>query len=357
MSEELTLQKAQLPDTMEFTENDLAVIDQKAGTIDITSSTAILNYGTESQNKIATFSESALSNVRNKDMGEVGDMITDLITQLKNFDVDQSDKGLKALFKKTVNKAEALKVKYSKVETNVNTIAGVLEKHQATLMKDISTLDIMYEKNLDYFKELSIDIAAGKKKLEEVRNNDLAELQKKAEESGLPEDAQKAKDLASLCDRFEKKIFDLELTRTVALQTAPQIRMVQSSDTLMVEKIQSTLVNTIPLWKNQMVLSLGIQHAGEAAKAERQVNDMTNELLRKNADTLKMATIEAAKESERGIVDIETLQHTNETLISTLDEVMAIQKDGKEKRKAAEEELVKIEDQLKTKLLEASQGV
>lgn len=355
MSEELTLEKQKLPANSDFTEAEIAVIDKKATELDITNSAAILNYGTESQNRIASFSESALSNVRNKDMGEVGDMISDLITQLKNFDVDQNEKGIKAFFKKTVNKAEEFKVRYSKVETNVDTIAGVLEKHQATLMEDISMLDTMYEKNLQYFKDLSIDIAAGKKKLEDVRNNDLVELQKKAEESGLPEDAQRAKDLAGQCDRFEKKLYDLELTRTIALQTAPQIRMVQNSDTLMVEKIQSTIVNTIPLWKNQMVIALGIQHAGEASKAERQVNDMTNELLRKNADKLKMATIEAAKESERGIVDIETLQHTNESLISTLDEVMSIQKEGKEKRKAAESELVKIEDQLKDKLLEASQ--
>ena len=335
---------------------ELKQVDEFSKQIDISNSTGIMNYGVGTQKKLADFSEKAIDNVKTKDMGEVGDMITDLVTQLKNFDVEEEEKGLKALFKKSANKLEALKAKYSKVETNVQTISNELEKHQVTLMKDVELLDRMYDLNLNYFKELTMYILAGKKKLEEERNTTLVELQKKAAESGLPEDAEKAKDFANKCDRFEKKIYDLELTRTIAMQTGPQIRMVQSSDTVMAEKIQSTIVNTIPLWKNQMVIAIGIEHATQAAQAEREVNDMTNKLLRKNADALKVATIESAKEAERGIVDIETLKHTNESLISTLDEVLKIQTEGKTKRREAEAELAQIENQLKDKLLEAAKN-
>ena len=335
---------------------ELKQVDEFSKQIDISNSTGIMNYGVGTQKKLADFSEKAIDNVKTKDMGEVGDMITDLVTQLKNFDVEEEEKGLKALFKKSANKIEALKAKYSKVETNVQTISNELEKHQVTLMKDVELLDRMYDLNLNYFKELTMYILAGKKKLEEERNTTLVELQKKAAESGLPEDAEKAKDFANKCDRFEKKIYDLELTRTIAMQTGPQIRMVQSSDTVMAEKIQSTIVNTIPLWKNQMVIAIGIEHATQAAQAEREVNDMTNKLLRKNADALKTATIESAKEAERGIVDIETLKHTNESLISTLDEVLKIQTEGKTKRREAEAELAQIENQLKDKLLEAAKN-
>ena len=335
---------------------ELKQVDEFSKQIDISNSTGIMNYGVGTQKKLADFSEKAIDNVKTKDMGEVGDMITDLVTQLKNFDVEEEEKGLKALFKKSANKIESLKAKYSKVETNVQTISNELEKHQVILMKDVELLDKMYDLNLNYFKELTMYILAGKKKLEEERNTTLIELQKKAAESGLPEDAEKAKDFANKCDRFEKKIYDLELTRTIAMQTGPQIRMVQSSDTVMAEKIQSTIVNTIPLWKNQMVIAIGIEHATQAAQAEREVNDMTNKLLRKNADALKTATIESAKEAERGIVDIETLKHTNESLITTLDEVLKIQTEGKTKRREAETELTQIENQLKDKLLEISRN-
>ena len=335
---------------------ELKQVEEFSKQIDISNSTGIMNYGVGTQKKLADFSEKAIDNVRTKDMGEVGDMITGLVTQLKNFDVEEEEKGLKALFKKSANRIESLKAKYSKVETNVQTISNELEKHQVTLLKDVELLDRMYDMNLNYFKELTMYILAGKKRLEEERNTTLVELQKKAAESGLPEDAEKAKDFANKCDRFEKKIYDLELTRTIAMQTGPQIRMVQSSDTVMAEKIQSTIVNTIPLWKNQMVIAIGIEHATQAAQAEREVNDMTNKLLRKNADALKTATIESAKEAERGIVDIETLKHTNESLISTLDEVLKIQTDGKTKRREAEAELAQIETQLKDKLLEAAKN-
>jgi uncharacterized protein YaaN involved in tellurite resistance len=283
-------------------------------------------------------------------------MIAGLVTELKNFEVEEDEKGIKAFFKKSANKVTALKARYTSIEGNVETISNELERHQVQLMKDVATLDNMYKLNLNYYKELSMYIIAGKKKLEQVRATDLVEAQKKAETSGLPEDAQAAKDLAALCDRFEKKIYDLELTRTIAMQTGPQIRMVQSADTAMAEKIQSTIVNTIPLWKNQMVIAIGIEHSAQAAKAEREVNDMTNALLKKNADMLKVATVEAAKESERGIVDMETLKHTNESLISTLDEVMKIQTEGKERRRTAEAELSQIEGQLREKLLQAAKN-
>ena len=335
---------------------ELKQVEEFSKQIDISNSSGIMNYGVGTQKKLADFSEKALDNVKTEDIGEVGGMITDLVTQLKDFEIAEDEKGLKALFKRGANKFEAIKAKYSKVETNVQTISNELEKHQVTLMKDVEILDRMYELNLNYFKELSMYILAGKKKLEEERNTTLVDLQKKAAESGLPEDAEKAKDFASLCDRFEKKIYDLELTRTIAMQTGPQIRMVQSSNTVMAEKIQSTIVNTIPLWKNQMVIAIGIEHSTQAAKAEREVNDMTNKLLKKNADALKVATIESAKEAERGIVDIDTLKHTNESLISTLDEVLKIQTEGKEKRREAEAELAQIENQLKDKLLQAAKN-
>jgi uncharacterized protein YaaN involved in tellurite resistance len=315
-----------------------------------------MTYGVGTQKKMADFSEKTLESVKTKDMGEVGDMISGLVTQLKNFDVDEEEKGFKGFFKKKGNQIQELRTKYTNVEKNVNAIADELEKHQVILLKDVELLDRMYDLNLNYYKELSMYILAGKKRLKEVRENDLAALQKKAEESGLPEDAQAAKDFAAQCDRFEKKLYDLQLTRTVAMQTGPQIRMIQSSDQMMAEKIQSTIVNTIPLWKNQMVIAIGIEHSTQAAKAEREVNDMTNALLKKNAEKLKVATVQSAKESERGIVDIETLKHTNEMLISTMDEVIAIQTEGKQKRAAAEKDLADIESQLRQKLLQASKG-
>ena len=300
---------------------------------------------------MADFSETALDNVRTKDLGEVGDLLSGVVQELKNFD-EEEEKGFFGIFKKQANKLQNLKSKYASAETNVNQICKVLEGHQVQLMKDIALLDKMYELNLTYFKELTMYIMAGKKKLKDVREKDLAEMKLKAQRSGLAEDAQSARDLESMCLRFEKKIHDLELTRMVSIQTAPQIRLVQNNDTIMAEKIQSTIVNTIPLWKSQMVLALGVAHSRQAAEAQREVTDMTNELLRKNAETLKMATVETAKESERGIVDMETLKATNESLISTLDEVMQIQEDGRRKRQEAEVELRKMEQELKDKLLQ-----
>ena len=340
----------------QLTAEELKQVEDFSKQIDISNTTGVMNYGVGTQKKLADFSEKAIENVRTKDMGEVGNMITDLVTELKGFEIEEDEKGIRALFKKSANKFEGMKAKYAKAEVNVQTIANELEKHQVTLLKDVDVLDKMYDLNLNYYKELTMYILAGKKRLEEERNTTLLELQKKAEQSGLPEDAEAAKDLANKCDRFEKKLYDLELTRTIAMQTGPQIRMVQSSDTMMAEKIQSTIVNTIPLWKNQMVIAMGIEHATQAARAEREVNDMTNNLLRKNADALKVATIESAKEAERGIVDIETLKHTNESLISTLDEVLKIQTEGKEKRREAEAELAQIENQLKDKLIEAAKN-
>ncbi len=328
------------------------IVDDFARQIDIRNSAAILQYGAGTQKKMADFSEDALEKVRTKDLGEVGDLLENVVTELKNFDAEEERKGIMGFFKKGANKLEAMKNKYSKAEANVNKIVETLEKHQIQLMKDAAIMDKMYALNLNYFKELSMYILAGKKKLEEIRATELPQLMAKAQASGLPEDAQAAKDLDSLCERFEKKIHDLELTRMIAVQTAPQIRLVQGNDTLMAEKIQSTIVNTIPLWKSQMVIALGVAHSTEAAKAQREVTDMTNVLLQKNAQTLKMATIEAAKESERGIVDIETLQKTNESLISTFDEVMNIQREGREKRRAAEAEMYRLEGELKQKLLQ-----
>ena len=343
--------KNDMDDSM-LSEEEKRMVSEFVEKIDLRNSNAILQYGAGTQKKMADFSEKALENVKTKDMGEIGDMITDLVTELKSFDVEEEEKGLSAFFKKRANKLTALKAKYDKAEVNVNKITTALEAHQIQLIKDAQMLDRMYDMNLTYFKELSMYILAGKKKLQNARENELAELRNKALASGLPEDAQAAKDYEGLIDRFEKKLHDLELTRTVALQTAPQIRLVQGSDTVMAEKIQSTIVNTIPLWKSQMVIALGVEHSTQAAEAQRAVSDMTNELLKKNADRLKVATIEAAKESERGIVDIETLRHTNESLISTLDEVMKIQTEGRAKRAAAESELQSMENELKAKLLE-----
>ena len=320
--------------------------------IDIRNSAAILQYGVGTQKKMADFSEEALAKVTTKDLGEVGDLLENVVKELKSFDAVEEEKGLFGIFKRGTNKIQALKTKYAKAEGNIEQIVQTLEKHQIQLLKDSATMDKMYALNLNYFKELSMYILAGKKKLQEVREGELKELTLNAQMSNLPEDAQAAKDLDSMCQRFEKKIHDLELTRMISIQTAPQIRLVQGNDTLMAEKIQSTLVNTIPLWKSQMVLALGVAHASQAAKAQREVTDMTNALLRKNAETLKMATIDAAKESERGIVDIETLKHTNENLISTFDEIMNIQKEGHQQRMEAEAEMNRLEEELKKKLLE-----
>ena len=334
-----------------LTEEERRMVDSFAQQIDLTNSALVLQYGAGTQKKMADFSESALENVKSKDLGEVGELLSGVVTELKSFD-EEEEKGFFGIFKKASNKIESMKAKYAKAEANVNEIVKVLEKHQVQLMKDTALLDKMYELNLTYFKELSMYILAGKKKLAEVRGSQLAQLTQKAQMSGLPEDAQAARDLESMCLRFEKKIHDLELTRMISIQTAPQIRLVQNNDTQMVEKIQSTIVNTIPLWKSQMVLALGVEHSAQAAEAQRQVTDMTNELLKKNAEKLKMATVETAKASERGIVDMETLKATNESLISTLDEVMNIQREGREKRAAAETELKNMETELKNKLLQ-----
>lgn len=329
------------------------MVDDFAAKIDITNSQQVLQYGAASQKKIGDFSEAALSKVKTKDMGEVGDMIAGLVTELKNFDVnEEQNKGILGFFKKKGYQLEQLKVKYAKVESNVENIQSMLEGHQVQLMKDIAMLDKMYQLNLAYFKELSMYILAGKKKLAEVRATTLKEATDKARASGLPEDAQAARDLSDQCERFEKKLYDLELTRTISIQMGPQIRLIQNNDTMMAEKIQSTIVNTIPLWKNQMVLALGMAHSQEAMEAQRAVTDMTNDLLKKNAETLKMGTIETAKEAQRGIVDIETLQQTNRSLIETMDELNKIQTEGRAKRAAAEVELTKIEDELKQKMME-----
>ena len=334
-----------------LTEEERKTVDEFAKQIDLMNSAMVLQYGAGTQKKMADFSEAALENVKTKDLGEVGELLSGVVKELRDFD-EEEEKGFFGFFKKASGRIESMKAKYAKAEANVNEIVKVLEKHQVQLMKDTALLDKMYELNLTYFKELSMYILAGKKKLQEVRSTRLAELTDRAQASGLPEDAQAAKDLDSMCERFEKKIHDLELTRMISIQTAPQIRLVQNNDTLMVEKIQSTIVNTIPLWKSQMVLALGVEHSTQAAEAQRKVTDMTNELLRKNAEKLKMATVETAKESERGIVDMETLKATNESLISTLDEVMNIQREGRQKRREAEAELQNMEQELKNKLLE-----
>jgi uncharacterized protein YaaN involved in tellurite resistance len=335
-----------------LTPEEKKMVDNFADQIDLTKSSQILQYGVGAQKKIADFSESALNNVKTKDLGEIGEMLTSVVTELKSFGEEEEEKGFLGFFKKTSNKLTALKAKYDKAEVNVNKIIDALETNQIQLLKDIAMLDKMYDLNKTYFKELSMYILAGKKKLAKVMEEDLPALMQKAAASGLPEDAQAVNDLTAICNRFEKKIHDLELTRIISIQMAPQIRLVQGNDTLMAEKIQSTIVNTIPLWKSQMVLAMGVTHSTQAARAQKEVTDMTNELLRKNAETLKLATIETAKESERGIVDIETLRVTNESLISTLDEVLRIQTEGRQKRKEAEVELNRIEVELKNKLLE-----
>lgn len=331
-------------------------VEEFAEKIDLTNSTQVLQYGAASQKKVADFSGAALDNIRTKDLGEVGDMVTGLIGELKSFDATaEAPKGIFGFFKKQANNLDAFKTKYSKAETNVDKIEGMLQDHQVTLLKDIAMLDKMYEMNLVYFKELTMYILAGKKKLAAVRADELPKLVEKAHATNLPEDAQAAKDLDDLCNRFEKKLYDLELTRNISVQMSPQIRLIQSNDTMMAEKIQTSIVNTIPLWKSQMVLALGLAHSQQAINAQRAVTDMTNELLRKNAAALKQGTIEAAKESERGIVDIETLTQTNQSLIETLDEVVKIQADGRAKRATAEAELGRIEGELKAKLLEIAQ--
>ncbi len=336
-----------------LTEEQKKQVDEFVKQIDLTQSNVVLQYGSAAQRKIANFSDNTLQSVKTKDLGETGEMLSDLIVELKGFDaIETEQKGIAAFFKKQSNKASVLKSKYDAAEKNVDRIVHSLEDHQIQLMKDIELLDQLYEKNMTNFKELTMYILAGKKKLKEVRENELPVLIEKAQRSGLAEDSQKANDLAGLCERFEKKIYDLELTRNVALQMGPQIRLVQNNDTLMTEKIQSTIVNTIPLWKSQMVIALGLHHSQQAIKAQQAVDEMTNSLLRKNADTLKQATIEVARESEKGIVDIETLKHTNSQLISTLDEVVKIQDEGRQKRQEAEMELARIEAELKNKLLE-----
>ena len=334
-----------------LTEEERKAVEEFSHKIDIRDSNMILQYGAAAQKNVAGFSENALNNVRNKDLGEIGEDLSKLVVELKGFGGEEK-KGLAGLFKKGANKLETMKAQYSKVEANVDKIAQNLENHQITLLKDVAMFDQMYELNLKYYKELTMYILAGKKRLEELRKGELEELRLKAEKTGLAEDAQAYNDFANLCNRFEKKLHDLELTRMVSIQMGPQTRLLQNNDTLMIEKIQSSLVNTIPLWKSQMVLALGLEHAAQATAAQNAVTQMTNELLKKNADKLKMGTIATAKEAERSIVDIETLQHTNQQLISTLDEVLNIQRQGAEKRKAAEAELGRIEGELKQKLME-----
>ena len=345
-------QSTELLPEEEFSPEELEKINAFAEKIDLHDTNLVMQYGSSSQKKLTEFSDAALQSVKTKDMGEVGKILAELVTDVKS--VGKEQKGIRGLFSKSGSKIDAMKARYEKSEANVNRIAEELEKHQAALIKDVSMLDRLYEENLVYFKELGMYIAAGQKKLDAVREGELAELRAKAVESGRPEDAQAADDLASMCDRFERKLYDLKLSRNICLQNAPQIRMVQNSDTLMSEKIQSTLLNTLPLWKSQMVLGLGIAHSKEAAEAQHLVSEATNDMLKKNAETLQMATTESAIESERGIVDIETLEQTNQTLIDTIDEVIRIHEEGRTKRAEAEKELVRIENELKTKLLEAS---
>lgn len=340
--------------TVRLTPEEQKMVDDFAAQIDITNTQQVLQYGAGCQKKIADFSETALGNVRTKDMGEVGEMLTRVVSELRSIEDEDENKGFFGMFKKKANQLADMKAKYDKAEVNVNKISSALEAHQVTLLKDVAMLDKMYELNLNYFKELSMYILAGKKKLKEAQEVQLPALVAKAEQSSLPEDTQAARDYAEMCNRFEKKIHDLELTRTVSLQMAPQIRLIQNNDTVMSDKIQSTLVNTIPLWKSQMVIAIGLDHSTDAARAQREVSDMTNELLKKNAENLKVATLETARESERGIVDIETLKTTNQTLISTLDEVLKIQQEGREKRRSAEVELQKLESDMRNKLLELS---
>ncbi len=338
-------------DDSTLTQEERKMVEDFAGQIDLRNSTVILQYGAGAQKKIADFSETALANVRTKDLGEIGELLSGVVSELRKFD-EEEDKGLFGIFKRSGNKIEAMKSKYDKAEVNISKICGVLEEHQIQLLKDTAMLDKMYDLNKNYYKELSMYILAGKKKLDKAKKDELPVLMEKARTSGLPEDAQAVNDFVALCDRFEKKIHDLELTRMVSIQMAPQIRLIQGNDTIMAEKIQSTLVNTIPLWKSQMVLALGVSHSAQASQAQREVTDMTNELLKKNAAVLKLATVETAKEAERSIVDIETLKQTNESLISTLDEVVRIQEEGRQKRKEAEVELRRIEGELRDRLLQ-----
>lgn len=339
----------------ELNDEEKQMVENFSKQIDLKNATMVLQYGAGTQQKMAAFSEKALESVQSKDLGEVGDMLAGIVMELKSFDAVEEEKGgFMKFFRKGTNKIDALKARYNKVETNIEEISKVLEQHQIRLLKDISGLDQLYESNRTYYKEITMYILAGKKSLEKFRATEVAKAADKAKKSGLPEDAQQANDLNEICNRFEKKLHDLELTRMIAIQTAPQIRLIQNNDSMMAEKIQSTLVNTIPLWKNQMVIALGIAHSTEAAKAHRAVTDMTNDLLKKNAATLKQATIDTARESERGIVDIQTLKETNEMLITTLDEVMSIQEKGRAKRHEAEGELARIEGDLKQKLLEMS---
>jgi uncharacterized protein YaaN involved in tellurite resistance len=336
-----------------LTDAEKAAVLNFAKQIDIKDSNTVLQYGAGAQKNIADFSASTLNNVRTKDMGEIGDMLGGLVVELRGFDLDPSEKkGIFGLFKRAGNKIEEMKVQYDKAEVNVEKIAEMLEKHQITLLKDVAVLDKMYELNQAYFKELAMYIIAGKRRLEEARTTELAALQKKAQESGLPEDAQAANDYANMCSRFEKKIHDLELTRIISIQMAPQIRLIQNNDSLMIEKIQTSIVNTIPLWKSQMVLALGMYHSKQAMEAQREVTNVTNELLRKNAEALKTGSIETAREAERGIVDLETLKSTNQMLIETLETVRQVQTEGSQKRREAEVELGRIEGELKKKLLE-----
>ena len=338
-----------------LTPEEEAMVAAFAEKIDVENTTQILQYGAGTQKKMADFSDAALANVRTQDLGEVGTLIADVVGELKGFDAEEK-KGLMGFFRKKADQLETMKNRYAKAEVNVAKIGDALQQHQVRLLKDSAVLDKMYEQNLAYFKELTMYILAGKQKLHQVRSGKLLQLEEKARLSGLAEDAQTARDLADKCNRFEKKIHDLELTRTISIQTAPQIRMIQNNDHVMVEKIQTTLMNTIPLWKNQMVLSLGIAHSTEAAQAQRQVTDITNALLKQNAEKLHMASIETAKEAERGIVDIETLKTTNAKLIQTFDDVLKIQAEGRTKRQAAETEMAKMEDDLKRKLLQIRDG-
>lgn len=341
-----------LQESEQFTPEEQKQIDDFASQIDLKNSSQILNYGVSAQKKSVTFSDAALKSIKTKDFGEIGSLLSDMTVQIGSLNTEEKH-GISGFFQKKKNKMDVLRTNYATAETNINQIVDKLQEHQYTLLKDIAMLDKLYDQNLVYFKEISMYIAAGKKRLDQAREVEIPELRKKAEETGRPEDAQAVNDMVSMCDRFEKKIHDLELTRTIALQTAPQIRMVQSDDSVMAEKIQSTIVNTIPLWKNQMVLSLGIDHASEAAKAEKLVTDVTNQMLQKNADMLKQTTVAAAEANERSIVDIDTLKHTNETLLSTIDEVLRIQEEGQERRREAEQDLQTIEQNLKNKLLEA----
>ena len=341
------------PDMSMLTPAEQKTVEDFSKKIDLTNSTVVLQYGAGAQKNIADFSESALDSVRTKDLGEVGNMISSLVVELKSFDAEEERKGLRGLFKKTSDNLEAMKAKYAKAEVNVDKIAEELEKHQIVLLKDVALLDQMYDKNLDYYKQLTMYILAGQQRLQEERATTLVELRNKAAETGSAADAQAANDFENACTRFEKKLYDLEVTRVISIQMGPQIRMLQNNDTIMSEKIQTSLVNTIPLWKSQMVLALGLSHSQQALQAQQAVTEMTNQLLIKNADMLKTGTIATARESERAIVDIETLQHTNESLISTLDEVLTIQAEGAQKRREAEAELRRIEGELKQKLLEA----